>query len=104
MQFLAGSHKFNKLFHRVIRNPDEESDFPFLAEEISPFPDCELVSCPALPGDLILIDGLVVHSSPPNMSDKPRWAYSFHLVDGTVKWSEKNRLQDTQGFGKFMRI
>lgn len=32
-------------------------------------------------GDLVLIDGAVVHRSAKNLSDKPRHAFTFHLVE-----------------------
>lgn len=46
-------------------------------------------------GDLVVIDGLVIHQSEPNTSDQPRMAYTFHVIDGSVSYSSENWLQPT---------
>lgn len=57
-------------------------------------------------GDLVLIDGLVIHQSEPNTSDKPRMAYTFHVIDGAVEYSTENWLQPTSmnTFEKFKNV
>ncbi len=48
----------------------------------------------------MLIHGSVLHKSEKNTSDKPRLAYTFHVVDfknGGAKWSPKNWLQLPEG-------
>ncbi|KAI9504848.1 phytanoyl-CoA dioxygenase family protein [Coemansia spiralis] len=44
-------------------------------------------------GALVLIHGQVLHRSAHNHSDQPRWAYTFHVVDGTCEYDERNWLQ-----------
>lgn len=41
----------------------------------------KMISVPAPKGSCLLIDGLVVHRSDPNLSDKARPAYTFHIFD-----------------------
>lgn len=48
---------------------------------------------PCNAGDLVLIDGLVIHRSERNLSDKSRFIFTFHLIDGEVRYDEKNWLQ-----------
>lgn len=52
---------------------------------------------PVKKGSLVLIHGQVVHKSENNMSDNPRPAYTFHVVDehGTT-WAEDNWLQPSE--------
>ncbi|ODN06471.1 Phytanoyl-CoA dioxygenase domain-containing protein 1 [Orchesella cincta] len=86
LHFAPGSHKPQKIYQRQ----DDESAVNFKSNLI-------------FTGDLVLIDGLVIHQSEPNSSDKRRMAYTFHVVDGKAKWSDQNWLQPTEE-GTFMRI
>ncbi|KAK1334072.1 hypothetical protein QTO34_005072 [Cnephaeus nilssonii] len=54
------------------------------------------VPTPVQRGALVLIHGEVVHKSEPNLSDRSRQAYTFHLMEasGTI-WSPENWLQPT---------
>lgn len=66
--------------------------------------DEEYVPVPAKSGDLLLIDGLVVHRSAPNRSPYPRPVYTFHVFDrGTINeprtWDPKNWLQPSAELG-----
>lgn len=49
------------------------------------------VECKA--GSLILIHNSVLHKSDKNRSHKSRFAYAFHVIDGTSKFDELNWLQ-----------
>ena len=54
-------------------------------------------------GTLILLDGLLPHLSGPNNSDKPRHAYTLHVIDGTAdypadNWLQRDALAATPGF------
>ncbi|UXI21419.1 hypothetical protein NH340_JMT07362 [Sarcoptes scabiei] len=65
---------------------------------------------PAKKGSCILIDGLVIHRSDPNVSDQPRPAYTFHCFDqgkdiesgnrkiSKRKWDGLNWLQPTDQY------
>ena len=47
-------------------------------------------------GTLILLHGRLPHSSPENTSDKSRYAYALHLIDGGAQYDAKNWLQRNQ--------
>lgn len=44
-------------------------------------------------GSLVLIHGSVVHQSGPNLSNKSRNAYTFHVIEGNHSYDELNWLQ-----------
>lgn len=54
--------------------------------------------CPVKKGSLVIFDGLTIHRSEPNTSDKCRCAYAFHVLDtdGAV-WSKENWNQLPEG-------
>lgn len=47
-----------------------------------------------------LIHGAVLHKSDPNLSEKSRYAYTFHCIEGTAKYDLQNWLQTEQPFMK----
>lgn len=56
----------------------------------------DFVACPAKKGSLVLIDGLVLHRSGENTSNRSRHVYTFHIYDaGKSEWSKDNWLQPT---------
>jgi len=89
LSFLPGSHKDVPVTRRFIRHLDRVG-VAFIGDPAPEFkPDAYvLADCPA--GSLVLIHGAVVHASPPNQSDKSRWAYTFHVIDGAAKYSTEN--------------
>jgi len=98
IHFLPGSHKEGKLYHRYVQNPDKDSQQLFIirGEKVPHPPKEKLIAAPAKPGDLVLIDGLVIHQSEPNTSSKPRLAYTFHVVEGDAEYAPENWLQPTE--------
>lgn len=66
-----------------------EGDFPPAPEDRAE--DYLLVECKA--GSLILIHNSVLHKSEKNASDKSRYAYAFHVIDGVEGYDELNWLQ-----------
>ena len=58
-----------------------------------PYPTEGLVPLEAARGTLILLDGALPHRSGPNLSDKPRHAYTLHAIDGTAAYLPDNWLQ-----------
>ncbi|KAI7821431.1 hypothetical protein BX661DRAFT_156550 [Kickxella alabastrina] len=54
-------------------------------------PECIPIEVKA--GTLVLIHGQVLHRSSHNHSNKSRWIYTFHIVDGTYDYDERNWLQ-----------
>ncbi len=58
-----------------------------------PYPTEGLLPLEAERGTLILLDGALPHRSGPNLSDRPRHAYTFHAIDGRANYLEDNWLQ-----------
>ena len=58
-----------------------------------PYPAEGLVPLEAARGTLIILDGALPHRSGPNLSDKPRHAYTLHAIDGTAAYLPDNWLQ-----------
>ena len=96
MWFAPGSHKAG-IRGRLVRTTSDgvlktkfEGEMPATKEE-------DFLSAPVRKGALVLIHGEVVHKSPPNMSDRSRNIYTFHLYDaGTSEWSKDNWQQPTE--------
>lgn len=97
LEFVNGSHNTTPLatrWQRVtgadneVRMEHSNPDFSYSGE---------FVACPAPKGSVVLIDGLVVHQSSPNSSNKPRPIYTFHVFDQgrMCRWDERNWLQPT---------
>ena len=59
----------------------------------SEYPTYRKVSIEAKRGTLVLLHGTLPHWSDVNHSDKPRQAYTLHIVDGAAEWDERNWLQ-----------
>ena len=59
----------------------------------TPYPTEGLVPLKAPRGTLVVLHGLLPHLSGPNLSDKPRHAYTVHVIDGTAKYMPDNWLQ-----------
>ena len=59
----------------------------------TPYPTVGLVPLEAARGTLVLLNGSLPHRSGPNISDKPRHAYTVHLIDGTANYLADNWLQ-----------
>ncbi|KAE9556501.1 hypothetical protein FO519_000195 [Halicephalobus sp. NKZ332] len=99
--FIPGSHKTSKLDYRFVRtNPKNPSDplLEFIGEK-PVYDQTKFVAVPVPKGSLVLIDGLVVHKSEPNKSEKSRHAYTFHVADAHgTKWMENNWLQETPDY------
>lgn len=85
--------------HRLIRNPDKTSNELLIYDR--PYDnsaDNQKIPCPVKKGSLVLIHGLVVHSSEANTSTKSRHAYTFHICEtDNVHYSEENWLQYPKG-------
>ncbi len=58
-----------------------------------PYPATGLVALEATRGTLVLLDGALPHRSGPNLSDKPRHAYTIHAIDGVTEYLPDNWLQ-----------
>lgn len=62
----------------------------------TPYPTEGLVPLEAARGTLVLLNGSLPHRSGPNTSDKPRHAYTVHVIDGTANYLADNWLQRSQ--------
>lgn len=111
LSFLPGSHKLNKPIAKrfVRRHPSGKGGTTFEnniseAELADPRRNWDgplyedqwrVEECDA--GALVIIDGAIIHRSERNLSDKSRFIYTFHMIDGPdhVKHDERNWLQPT---------
>merc|ERR1712093_375572 len=114
LSFLPGSHKLNKPIAKrfVRRDPSGVGGCAFetlvpaetLDEETKPggkrdwkgsryAEDWRVGECKA--GTLVLIDGAVIHASERNKSQKSRFIYTFHMIEGQARYDDKNWLQPT---------
>jgi len=59
----------------------------------TPYPTEGLVPIEAPRGTLVVLHGLLPHLSGPNLSDKPRHAYTVHVIDGVADYLADNWLQ-----------
>jgi ectoine hydroxylase-related dioxygenase (phytanoyl-CoA dioxygenase family) len=105
LYFAPASHQAEKVYQRFIRNPDREAQqlFTYTGDNIPEIPTEKLVPAPAKPGDLVLIDGLVIHQSESNTSEKRRLAYTFHVIDRSATYAPDNWLQPTDA-GTFVEF
>lgn len=58
-----------------------------------PYPLDNLQCLEAKRGTLVLLDGAVPHLSAANTSDRPRHAYTIHVIDGAANYLDDNWLQ-----------
>ncbi|XP_065226220.1 phytanoyl-CoA dioxygenase domain-containing protein 1 homolog [Planococcus citri] len=96
LQFIPGSHH-EEVTYRFIRNPDPNSEQLCIstgAQKTKTYDDDRFKFEPVKKGSCVLIHGQVVHRSFHNSSDKPRHAYTFHVIDThQSEYSSQNWLQ-----------
>ncbi|KAK4054020.1 hypothetical protein OIO90_003665 [Microbotryomycetes sp. JL221] len=106
LSFVPGSHKRNKITHRLERINDGrdgtairkiESAGDHYSNPDWTAKDVNWVSVPVNAGDLVVIHGSVIHRSEKNTSSKSRYVYTFHLIDGACTWPATNWLQPAPG-------
>ncbi|KAN0061852.1 hypothetical protein ACQY0O_005845 [Thecaphora frezii] len=95
---LGQARGINKRFVRSVPgDPDRGTSFETLEtneEAAWNKEDAKVEECPA--GTLVLIHGSVLHKSEKNLSDKSRYIYTFHMIEGEAEYDEKNWLQPTE--------
>nr|KAJ3418541.1 hypothetical protein HK105_008185 [Polyrhizophydium stewartii] len=100
MWFLPGSHKTIPVWQRMVRKPTGSgTTFIHLQDPVPDPPESEYVCAPVSVGSLVLIHGAVYHKSGHNYSDKSRWIYTFHCIEGEDAghtYDERNWLQPTK--------
>lgn len=116
LSFAKGSHKRWPVRRRFVRKPDgsgtefvtswKGENFP---EGEEPYPQTEkkeeeyytLEEVAA--GTLVLIHGNLLHKSGKNTSEKSRFIYTFHVIEGENEYDGRNWLQPPEGMG-FSRL
>ena len=98
--FAPGSHR-HPVTRRMTRTPDDlvpEKGILTFSGEDPAVEDEAYVPAPVQSGSLVLIDGRVMHKSAANKSDKPRHAYTFHIVENAQphRYLTDNWLQPTK--------
>lgn len=99
LSFVPGSHKVNKIGKRLVRVEGGGTKIVKLekgdgegGEEEKDWENDNWVSAECEAGDLVLIHGSVIHRSEKNLSQKSRFIYTFHMIEGApgTVWDEKN--------------
>ncbi|KAK9321683.1 hypothetical protein V1517DRAFT_325856 [Lipomyces orientalis] len=97
LSFVPGSHKWANIAKRMIRVDGNKMGTGFITLEGVEPPreptgdEFVMPSCPA--GTLILIHGSLLHKSETNKSQKSRYAYTFHMIEGEYDYDILNWLQ-----------
>lgn len=94
LEFVPGSHKTSDVYQRFVRkNPGTGFERVEGTEKYAEpcAEEFKLLECKA--GSLVLIHNSVLHRSSRNVSDRSRYAYTFHVIDGVAKYDERNWLQ-----------
>ncbi|TPX38319.1 hypothetical protein SmJEL517_g00303 [Synchytrium microbalum] len=110
MYFVPGSHKGNRVQKRFVRDPSTNGQtttfVELLPQQRDPM-ESEYVCEPTPAGTLVLIHGSVMHKSTYNRSDKSRFIYTFHMIEGpgaNFKYPEDNWLQIPGGYEAFPKV
>jgi len=61
--------------------------------DATPWPADEPLALEVRRGALVVLHGLLPHASAPNRSERPRHAYTLHLIDGRASYAADNWLQ-----------
>ncbi|KAI8869365.1 phytanoyl-CoA dioxygenase, partial [Ramicandelaber brevisporus] len=94
LEFVPGSHKVKPITTRMIRKRDGSVGTEFVEVEPQPneppasdvvYEDKDYVVAEVPAGTLVLIHGSIVHRSAPNLSDKSRYIYTFHMIEGAAE-------------------
>ena len=87
---IPGGHKLG-LKSRWVRAP--ESGMHFDVFDSTPWPEEKLVPLEVGKGTLIVLNGLLPHTSQENKSAKSRHAYTLHVISGNSRYPADNWLQ-----------
>lgn len=95
LEFIPGSHKgpLKRRFHRTKPDATSGADFAWTAPP-QQYDDKDFVAAEVKKGDAVILDGLVLHRSGPNVSEHSRWTYTYHIFDaGRANWCPDNWSQ-----------
>ncbi|CAI5756249.1 unnamed protein product [Candida verbasci] len=95
LSYIPQSHKLDTVTKRFVRVDGCEKGCTFqkLKDEEVEYNDSQFKTVECKAGSLILIHNSVLHKSEDNVSNKSRYAYAFHVIDGETKYDELNWLQ-----------
>lgn len=108
LSYNPGSHKTFPLTKRFVKVDGGKKGCNFIDLEHGEVPqdndaDYKFVECKA--GSLVLIRNSVLHKSEKNHLAKSRYAYAFHVIDGTAEYDELNWLQiPISGGSEFLKL
>ncbi|KAI5969196.1 hypothetical protein CANMA_001749 [Candida margitis] len=105
LSYIPGTHKTYPVSKRFVRKDGLKSGCTFeqLQKDKPVEGEYKMVPCKA--GSLILIHNSVLHKSEKNRSNKSRYAYAFHVIDGVAEYDERNWLQvPYDGGSNFSRL
>lgn len=97
LSYNPGTHKTVPVTKRFVKVDQGAKGCNFIPVEhgevtqVDKEEDYKPVECKA--GSLILIHNSVLHKSEKNHLDKSRYAYAFHVIDGTAEYDNLNWLQ-----------
>ncbi|RLV91590.1 hypothetical protein JA1_003791 [Spathaspora sp. JA1] len=95
LSYSPGTHLTHDVTKRFVKIDEGRKGCGFIntkeQQEEKQVGEYKLVPCKA--GSLILIHNSVLHKSEKNTSNKSRYAYAFHVIDGTAEYDELNWLQ-----------
>lgn len=113
LSFVKGSHRWAPITNRFVRLPNgsgvgfenlKEARFPAdlkFDERESKGEDDNYELQEVKAGSLVIIHGNVLHKSEKNLSDKSRFIYTFHMIEGEQTYDARNWLQPPpQGFSR----
>ena len=92
LRAIPGGHRAG-LKSRFVRAPEGGTRFKVF--DSTPWPEEQLVPLEAKKGTMIILNGLLPHSSYANRSPRSRHAYTLHVIDGACRYPEDNWLQRT---------
>lgn len=96
LSYLPGSHKTVPIQKRFVKKKEGGTGFIYFNDEQRDEYDNneeDYVKIKCRKGSLILIHNSVLHRSNLNFSNTSRFAYAFHVIDGTTKYDLLNWLQ-----------
>ena len=109
LSFAPGSHRRVPVKQRFVRQPgggtgfgdNTGSKFPSGLDISSEAEDEAYTIEEVKAGTLVLIHGNLLHKSGRNTSNKSRYIYTFHVIEGSNEYDKQNWLQPpTGGFSK----
>ncbi|KAI4171864.1 MAG: hypothetical protein LQ343_003941 [Gyalolechia ehrenbergii] len=106
LSFARGSHRRTPVKSRMVRKKDGSGvefvdvegakfpkDFELKEKEREEDEEEEYTLSEVKAGTLVLIHGNLLHKSEKNLSEKSRFIYTFHVIEGENKYDERNWLQ-----------